>query len=599
MFYKRHLIGIVVSSVILLLMYVAYAIISKEDIIVMVQEQIEKNFHQKVKFRNVEISVLPSLKAEIDDLALYQSGQKVVEVEKIILNLDIKTLMDKELAIESAEIVSPTVTISSDRDALQENRDSYQSFNLEKLRLLKRATVRDGTIVYDSRYRISKISSDLEITPQIIKIVKFKAIVGQNHLNTVAEGMIDLKEGSVALNIAAKSNTLGLLLQQFDVNVSDQNGSLEQFKFSGALKADRKKLLLKSAKITLDDTHMDFEAIIKDYNLSTMAFRTTIDTIDLNRYLPVDANSSNDTNESQVQTHSKSKIEMMQLTDIIKELRISNSVKIGSLKIKNYELSDIFLKGKIADGEIRIDPATLKIYDGKLEGSVVVNLQNSEPHLKIEYKIIQADIEQVFKQRKVPDLLSGRANLLSRVTTSGKTLDDLLENADADIALFGEDLLFKKYDIDATLEGFDKVTNFDMVDLAGVVAGPLGIVLINSYDAFEMKSTLDKGGQTKIVQLMASWKVKDRIAYARDVALKTPNNRIAVKGEIDIKNKRIRTLYIAILDKKGCAKYIQKLSGLDDGSIEVSDKMKILITPFRKLFETSEPCSVYYKGRVK
>ena len=594
--FKKHIVAIVVSSIILLLMYIAYAFISKDDIMLMIQNQIEKNFHQKVEFSNVTLSVLPSLKVEIDDLALYENAFKTVEVKKLILNLNIDTLMEKRLVIESIELVSPTVTIIPSTAASEKSTDSNQSFDPEQLQVLKKLTIRDGTILYNNQYRLNRIDTELDITPQMITIAKFKATLGQNHLSTVLSGLINIQDERLSLNLAVKTNSLKTLLQQFDVNLSDQKNSLENFKFSGAIKADKNSFLLKNVKVALDDTHVDFEAVIKDYNLSTMAFRTTIDKIDLNRYLPTDANN---TQRSQAEEEAEPAEDLAPLIEMVTRLRISNSVKIASLKIKNYELSDIFLKGKIADGKVNINPVTFKIYDGKFEGSIAVDLSDDEPKFNIKYKIKQADIEQIFKQRKVPELLSGRVNLLSRITTRGNNVESLLENAEADIALFGEDLLFKKYDIDRALVGFDKVTSFDMIDLAGVVAGPLGIILVNTYDAYEMKADLDKGGQTKIVKLMASWKIKNLVASARDVAIKTPKNRIAIKGDIDLKEARIQRLYIGILNKKGCAKYLQKIRTLNDGSIVADNKVGVITTPFKKLFDTDEDCRVFYKGRIK
>jgi len=599
--FKRHIIGISVTAVLLVLAYVAYAFISKDDIILMVQKQIEKNFHQKVTFSNVSISVLPSLTAEIDDLALYQDEQnKMVEVKKIVLNLNIDTLMQKELVIESIEITSPAINIDPNATASEKDTsaDSNRSFDPKNLKFLKKVTLRDGSVNYGSRYHIGKISADIVLSPEIIKIEKLKATVGQNGLSAVVSGLVDIQKETITLNLAAKSSSLKTLLQQFDINTSARSDSLENFKFAGTVKADRKGLLLKNARIILDDTHVDFETVVKDYNASTMAFRTTVDEIDLNRYLP-DTNGSHDADGSVASGDVQSSKDLTPLIELVKKLRISNSVKIGSLKIKNYELSDIFIKGKIANGKVRINPVAFKIYDGKFEGSIAVDLKNREPYFDIKYRIKQADIESVFKQRKVPEIITGRVNLLTHITTFGSTIDDLLENADADIALFGDDLMFNKYDIDAALEGFDKATSFDMIDLAGVVAGPLGIVLVNTYDAIEMKKTLDKGGQTKIVKLMASWKVRDLVASARDVAIKTPKNRIAVKGDIDLKNARIKRLYIAILNKRGCAKFLQKIKMLDDGSIDVSDKLNVVTTPFKKLFDRGEQCRVFYRGRVK
>ena len=195
-------------------------------------------------------------------------------------------------------------------------------------------------------------------------------------------------------------------------------------------------------------------------------------------------------------------------------------------------------------------------------------------------------------------MVQGSVGLVGKLKTFGLTDAQLIENLAIDIALYGENLTFKKYDLDAILDGLDKATSFDLVDFAGIVAGPLGMVLVNGYDAMDIKNAVDRGGQTHIVKLLAAWKIRDFVATARDVALKTERHRIAVKGSIDLKNKAVETLTLAVLDDKGCPTFEQTLRGTHQG-IEFDNELGIVASPFQKLFENRADCRVFYRGKIR
>ena len=57
------------------------------------------------------------------------------------------------------------------------------------------------------------------------------------------------------------------------------------------------------------------------------------------------------------------------------------------------------------------------------------------------------------------------------------------------------------------------------------------------------------------------WKVERGIAQAKDVAMATKQNRIALKGRINFVDERFDDVTIALIDARGCARVQQKIRG--------------------------------------
>jgi|GEM_PF-6129399 len=605
--FKRHIVAFSVSGIILVVLYVAYALISREDILRMVQNQMEAAVGQKVEIGDFHLGVLPSLQVEVDDLALYRDGRRLLAVDKILLDLDLDTLMNKQLVIDSIEIDAPAVTLpESESNETEASKSVSAPPDFSALRYLQKITVRDGSVAYGRRYRLERINGEFDVSADRIRIVKLTAAFGGGHLISAVSGDLYPARMNAQIKIASKSDDPDALLQSLGVTLEHREDAFRSLALAAAVKADKDKLVLQKAKITLDDIEIEAEGMVKEYNLSKMAFRTTVGTVDLNRYLPpernaTDANASSDTGADTNASANDAALDRLitRLTRFAEGVHIVNSVKIEKVLFEKYRLGDIFFESKIADGLITIDPLTLKMYGGRLDGRLTADLRGGYPLIKGQYKISDADVEEVFRQKGIPPLLRGNVGLIGRLKTYGLTKKALLDNLNIDIALYGEQLLFDKYDIDAALDSLDRFTSFDLVDFAGIVAGPLGMILVNSYDAVEIGKTLERGGQTRIVKLLAAWKIRDFIAYTRDVAIKTPRNRIAVKGEIDLAHRRVRRLTVAVLDRKGCAKFLQTLYGTGTGGIDIENKLDIVTTPFKKLFENRENCEVFYRGKIK
>ncbi len=602
--FRRHIIAFSVLGVLLVGAYAGYVFLNKQAILGMIQEQIEKTTRQKVHLGNLRLSLFPSLRAEVDDLVFYRDNVPFVQVKTLKLDLDFDTLKQKRLVIDTIEIDGPSLSLPDkgmqDKPLQEERNAGSGPPDLSPLRFLKTIKVRNGSIAYGPHYRIDNIRVDAVVSPERIRIENASASLADGELIAAISGEFLPKEDHLSLRIASKSDHVAALMKYAGIEPDNCGDACRTLSLAVAVEAFRDKLVLKKAKIAFDDIHVDAEGVVKDYNLSRMAFRTNVDTVDLNRYLhESDVSGESTPAETNTTAETNASLQLIdRLTAFAERVKIINSVKIGKLLYRKYTLEDIFFESKIAGGIIDIDPVSLRMYGGRFDGRLHADMRGGYPLIKGEYNIRNADIVEVFRQKEVPPLLEGRVSLVGRMKTFGLTDEALMKNLNIDIALYGENLLFKKYDLDAILDGLDKVTSFDLVDFAGIVAGPLGMTLVNSYDALAVDETIRRGGQTRIVKMIAAWKIRDGIASARDVAFKTPKNRIAVKGEIDLGKRRLKWMTVAVLNRRGCATFEQKLQGTSDGEVDLDNKIGIVAAPFSKLFENRYDCPVFYNGKI-
>ncbi len=69
------------------------------------------------------------------------------------------------------------------------------------------------------------------------------------------------------------------------------------------------------------------------------------------------------------------------------------------------------------------------------------------------------------------------------------------------------------------------------------------------------------GGSTQIRTVVSRWKVEKGVAHARDVALTTRDNRIALQGGLDFVDDEFDEVFVALVDANGCAKLRQRVRG--------------------------------------
>jgi AsmA protein len=133
--------------------------------------------------------------------------------------------------------------------------------------------------------------------------------------------------------------------------------------------------------------------------------------------------------------------------------------------------------------------------------------------------------------------------------------------------------------------------------------GPFGPAITKSYNFGSLYEEM-QGGKGAIKKVVSIWKIRNGVAEAIDVALATKKYRIAMKGGLNFNDDRFVKVTVAVLDKRGCAVYSQKVHGpfrkpkIEEVSIakSITGSLSNALKDAWKLL--GGECKVFYSGSV-
>jgi uncharacterized protein involved in outer membrane biogenesis len=292
-----------------------------------------------------------------------------------------------------------------------------------------------------------------------------------------------------------------------------------------------------------------------------------------------------------------------------KNISFTGDTRCKILKIYNFTLMNLVMRATGEKGIIDINPVSMNIFGGTGNGNIHVDVTGSSPHYRVIYSLNRVRIEELFQQyslKKIPQkTIEGPINFSADLTTMGRSADEVKRSLNGNLSLNGENLMLYNIDIDALIMKYERSQNLNLVDLgAFLFAGPFGPVLTKSYNFISLYEE-SQGGKGIIRKLVSVWKVENGIAEARDVALASKKQRIAMKGGLNFINERFVDVTVAALDKRGCAVYSEKVHGpfrkpqIEKESIFKSIAGSVL-NPLEDAwkFIQGEECTVFYSGSV-
>ena len=215
-------------------------------------------------------------------------------------------------------------------------------------------------------------------------------------------------------------------------------------------------------------------------------------------------------------------------------------------------------------------------------------------------KLIQATSSGKIPQKS----MEGTVNLSADLKATGRSADEVKRSLNGDVSLNGDNLTLNSIDIDELIPKYERSQNFNLVDVgAYFLVGPFGPVLTKGYN-FGSVYEESRGGKGIISKLVSIWKVKNGIAGATDVALATKKYRIAMKGGLNFNYDRFEDVTVAVLDKRGCAVYSQKMHGpFRKAQIEKVSMLKSITGSVSNALKDAwkfigGECTVFYSGSV-
>jgi AsmA protein len=256
------------------------------------------------------------------------------------------------------------------------------------------------------------------------------------------------------------------------------------------------------------------------------------------------------------------------------------------------------------DGVFELKPITMRVFGGDLAGDIQADCSGPVPLLQIRCSLPHFRIEDFLETLSPKKAAEGAMDFSASLSMQGGTMSQMVETAAGEVSLRGENLTLVDNDLDRVLSRFESSQSFNLVDVGAVfLAGPLGLAVTKGYNFASLFR--GSGGNTSIGTLVSDWRVERGVAQAKDVAMATTKNRIALQGGLDFVNGRFADLTVAVIDAGGCAKVRQAIRGsFEKPVVEKPRVLTSLAGPVLKLYRQTRglfpagPCEVFYSGSV-
>jgi uncharacterized protein involved in outer membrane biogenesis len=290
--------------------------------------------------------------------------------------------------------------------------------------------------------------------------------------------------------------------------------------------------------------------------------------------------------------------------ELLKNLSFSAAFACPEIRTKRLAFSDVKLTCKGRDGIFALDPVTIRLLGGQGSGRIEADFSGSAPRYSLRSSLSKFRIEEYLKTVSSKKLAEGAMDFSANLSMRGNTAKEMMQSAGGEVSLRGENLTLYGNDLDREFARFESSQNFNLVDVgAFFFAGPIGLAVTKGYNFASIFQ--GSGGSSGIGKLFSDWKVERGVAQARDVAMATPKNRVALKGRINFVDERFDDVTIALIDARGCARVQQKIRG--PFRKPVVEKPNVLISlagPVLNLLRKTEDlligekCKAFYTGSM-
>jgi uncharacterized protein involved in outer membrane biogenesis len=289
--------------------------------------------------------------------------------------------------------------------------------------------------------------------------------------------------------------------------------------------------------------------------------------------------------------------------DLINSLAITGAASCKQIQTRKLALSDVKFKLDAKQGLFEFRDISMRAYDGRGSGDVHANFTGHVPTYRVHYVLASFRIEEFWKNFSQKKIGAGLMNFSTDLTLSGYTVRELTASSVGEASLRGSNLTLATGDLDGELSRYESTQKFSLIDVgAFLVAGPLGVAVTKGYDfARVLDST---GGSSEIPSLTSEWRIEHGVAFAKDVAMTTTKNRIALKGALDFVNDRFQDVTVALVNKQGCVRVQQTARGpFSQPDVEKPNVLVSTAGPVRTLFKRAKHllgghCTVFYAGSL-
>jgi AsmA protein len=284
-------------------------------------------------------------------------------------------------------------------------------------------------------------------------------------------------------------------------------------------------------------------------------------------------------------------------------LSFTATLACGTIRTSDLVMSDVKLSIDGKEGVFDLNPVTMHVFGGLGSGHIRADFSGSVPEYHVDYTLSKFRLAESFRTWSPKNVGDGPMDFSANLSMKGVTKDVIVRSAAGEASLRGHDLTLEIGDIDKELARYESSQNFNLVDVGALFfAGPLGLAVTKAFNFAGIFQS--SGGSSQIRTLVSEWRIERGVAQARDVAMATKENRIALKGELDFVDGRFKEVTVALIDAQGCAKVQQKIRGpFARPEVEKQNALTSLAGPALSLLRQAKSlfggkCDVFYAGSV-
>jgi AsmA protein len=199
-----------------------------------------------------------------------------------------------------------------------------------------------------------------------------------------------------------------------------------------AFDAETEAIGVSDLKIVLDDSTLQGGATVAKPTASpAIAFKLSVDAIDLDRYLPPPAEGE----EPAAPVPAGGGDEELPIpVEALRALDLDGQLTVGRLKLSNVQMQDVDLTVTAKDGLVQIRPLTLSMYDGRLHATSTVDVRGDTPRYHLTPKLEGVQVGPLLQDYMGNDKLSGATTARLDLTTAGSTVGALKSALDGSLA---------------------------------------------------------------------------------------------------------------------------------------------------------------------
>jgi AsmA protein len=230
------------------------------------------------------------------------------------------------------------------------------------------------------------------------------------------------------MNLAVAPFSLRKLMEELDQPFFMETADPDVFKklsLKTKISGNADAVSFSEGHLTLDDSSLDFSAGAKAFEKPDIAFDLVLDRIDLDRYLPPQAQekttSSTETSGGTGEKPAAAKPDYTPLRKLV----MDGKLKIGRLTAANLSLSDMTAHVQAKNGLITVDPLSLDLYEGSLAATLDLDVRQNLPKTQIALDLKGVQAGPLIQDAAAKKIITGTVQAATNLDMTGDTPDSI------------------------------------------------------------------------------------------------------------------------------------------------------------------------------